>query len=77
MRTLGEISHPHVRIQLFAWNGKFIVKFEQGPCEQLFKISQDEIASTEDLKNKINQDFIEKVVARFQLMHADRSHLTD
>ena len=43
MRTLGEIMHPACKISLFSWNGKYLVKFEQGLCEQTYKFEHLEI----------------------------------
>lgn len=40
MKILAEIPHAQLRITLFAWNQKYILKFEQGALEQSYKISE-------------------------------------
>jgi hypothetical protein len=40
MRVLETIPHPSITITIFQMNDKFIVKFEAGPMEQVFKFNQ-------------------------------------
>lgn len=50
MRTVAEISHPLMRIHLTSWNGKYALRFELDRYEQVFKVSEDEVASLEAAK---------------------------
>jgi hypothetical protein len=67
MRVIEVIPHPSITIQIFQMNGKFIVKFEAGPMEQIFKFGE-EIKSVEEIKKIITSDFIESVRIRFNEM---------
>ena len=68
MRVLETIPHPSITITIFQMNDKFIVKFEAGPMEQVFKFNQVEVKVLEGLKRIINADFIEKTRHRFNDM---------
>ena len=68
MRVLETIPHPSITITIFQMNDKFIVKFEAGPMEQVFKFNQVEVKGLEGLKRIINADFIEKTRHRFNDM---------
>lgn len=68
MRIIDSIPHPSITISIFQMNDKYIVKFEAGPMEQAFKFYTEEIKSIENLKSKINPEFIEKVRVRFNEM---------
>lgn len=78
MRNLGEIAHSACKISLFSWNGKFIVKFEQGPCEQTLKFDHLDFADGEkDLRARLTDDYISRIVARFDDLQAARNSLLD
>jgi hypothetical protein len=68
MRVIATIPHPSVTISVFMMNDKYIVKFEAGPMEQSFKFKTTEVNGLDDLKEKINEAFVEKVRARFNEM---------
>lgn len=68
MRIIDSIPHPSISISIFQMNDKFIVKFEAGPMEQAFKFYTEDVKSVERLKAIVNNDFIEKVRARFNEM---------
>ncbi|WP_317172155.1 hypothetical protein [Hymenobacter sp. BRD67] len=40
MRHVADIPFPQVKITLLAWNGKYLLKLEQGPLEQTYKVSE-------------------------------------
>ncbi|RUA37302.1 MAG: hypothetical protein DSY77_00980 [Bacteroidetes bacterium] len=71
MRVIGELPNDFCKISLFQWNEKYLVKFELGLYEQTFKIDEYEVADVEELKSLISEDFIKKVMQRFDDMHAD------
>ncbi|GAA4450729.1 hypothetical protein GCM10023189_11770 [Nibrella saemangeumensis] len=71
MRHLRDIAHPQFRISVFAWNNKFIVKFENGMLEQTYKISELDVAGPEDVDTLLDPPFLEQVSRRFQEMDAD------
>lgn len=71
MRVIGELPNDFCKISLFQWNEKYLVKFELGLYEQTFKIDEYEVADVEELKSLISEDFIKKVMQRFDDMHTD------
>lgn len=76
MTFIGELegSSPDLKISLYKWNGKFFIKFETPDLEQVYKIPEME-ASEAEVRNLINEDFIQKVILRFQDMYSDISEI--
>jgi hypothetical protein len=72
MRLVDTIPHPKMAISIFQLNNKLILKFEAGGMEQSFKFSEDEIKSADDLKVLVTEEFIGKVIARFNDMFLQR-----
>ena len=68
MRVLGDIPHPTYKVTLFAWNSKYLLKFEVGSLEQTYKL--DELDYTdEEVKSLVNQEaFMASVAKQFDLM---------
>ncbi len=69
MRIIDSIPHASITISIFQMNDKYLVKFEAGPMEQVFKFTVAEVKSVENLKKLINEDFIEKCRVRFNEMY--------
>ena len=73
MRNLGEIPHAACKISLYGWNGKFIVKFEQGLVEQTLKFESLEFDGGEaEIRRRLTDEFILSVVDKFKDLHALR-----
>jgi hypothetical protein len=72
MYFIGELSGstPDLKISLYKWNAKFFVKFETPDLEQVYKISEMD-ASEATVREFVNDDFIQKVIKRFQEMYED------
>lgn len=68
MRIIDSIPHESMTISIFQMNDKYMVKFEAGPMEQVFKFTVAEMQSVENLKSKINSGFIETTRKRFNEM---------
>jgi hypothetical protein len=68
MRIVDNIPHESMTISIFQMNDKYQVKFEAGPMEQTFKFLLEEVKSLENLKSKINAEFIEAIRKRFNEM---------
>lgn len=68
MRIVDTIPHESMTISIFQMNDKYQVKFEAGPMEQTFKFLLEEVKSLENLKLKINTEFIEATRKRFNEM---------
>ncbi|ELR68231.1 hypothetical protein C900_00646 [Fulvivirga imtechensis AK7] len=71
MRVIGEIPHPTCKVTLFQWNGKYIVKIEQGHLEQSYKIDETDIIDEGDINKILNDGFMRSVLRRFHEMHTD------
>lgn len=68
MRVIGEIPHPDCKITLFHWNNRYLIKLEQGPFEQTFKIQEFDLTSEEDIKQVVSEAFIQAALKRFESM---------
>ena len=45
-----------------------MVKLEQGPLEQTFKVQEFDLTSEEDIKVIVSEEFIQTALQRFELM---------
>ncbi len=68
MRVVKELTKEEVRVSVFSWNNKYILKFELGPMEQTFKLSETEVLEEGDLDSFLEGDFFKKVKDRFEEM---------
>ena len=68
MRIIGEIAHPACKITLYSWNNRYIIKLEQGPLEQTFKIQEYDLSSESDINLVVSEDFIQSALRRFDEM---------
>jgi len=73
MRIIAELPHPECKISIFSMNQKFIVKFEQGPYEQSYKISELDLTGggVNEVFQIIDEEFITTVIERFKAMRGD------
>ncbi|MEX2593195.1 MAG: hypothetical protein WD426_10495 [Anditalea sp.] len=69
MRVVKEITKNDIRITIFSWNNKYLLKFEQGMIEQTFKVNEMDIGSEEGLSIFLSEDFLSAVQKRFDEMH--------
>jgi len=70
MRVVGEIPHSELKITIFHWNNRYLIKLEAGLFEQTFKIHEYDVASEEEVKKIVSEDFIKAALARFNDMAA-------
>ena len=68
MRIIGEIPHPHLKITLFHWNNRYLIKLEWGLFEQTFKLHEFDISTEEDLKKIVSDSFTTSAMKRFHEM---------
>ncbi|MBS1951278.1 MAG: hypothetical protein OJF59_003128 [Cytophagales bacterium] len=68
MRVVSEISHPDLKITIFNWNNRYLIKLETALMEQTFKVYEYDVSSEEEVKKMISKDFIEQAKARFNEM---------
>lgn len=72
MRIVKEIPGNDYNITIYSWNNKLLVKIEQGPFEQTYKISEMDLLPGTDLSEIVmNETFLKKVEARFGEMEKD------
>ncbi|MDH5476576.1 MAG: hypothetical protein OEX22_12840 [Cyclobacteriaceae bacterium] len=71
MRIVKEVPHPNCKITVFSWNDKYIIKFEKGSLEQTFKVKEWDIIEENELNHFFEEDFISKVLLRFDGMIND------
>lgn len=73
MRIVKEVLKNQLKITIFSWNGKYLIKFEQGDLEQTYKIDELDLMGESDIDLIINDDFLEKVKKIFRQMSQDFS----
>jgi hypothetical protein len=68
MRVVKEVTLGEIRVSIFSWNSKYIFKYELGPMEQTFKVSETDILEESELAGFLEGDFLEEVNQRFKDM---------
>lgn len=71
MRYLKDVLHPQLKISLYSWNSKYIVKIEAGPYEQTYKVAEFDVTGPDDVESLLTEKFLTAVTARFQDMDRD------
>ena len=73
MRHVADIPHPAVKITLLAWNGKFLLKLEQGSLEQTYKVAELDLMTGTDaeVRELLDEEFLALAIDRFQAMRTD------
>jgi len=73
MRIIAELPHPECKISIFSMNQKYIVKFEQGTFEQIYKLAELDLSGggVNDVFEILDEEFITTVIERFKFMRAD------
>ena len=68
MRVVKELIREEIRVSIFSWNNKYIIKYELGPMEQTFKLSEMDVLYESELDAYMEGDFFEEVKVRFEEM---------
>ncbi len=71
MRLVKDIPHQKYKIQIFQYNGKYIVKIELGQFEQTFKIGDTDVFGIEDVERMITEELLMNSLHRFVQMRSD------
>ncbi len=53
------------------FNGKYIIKFEAGLLEQVYKVSEMDVAGQQEVEIMLNDMFYARVINRFKEMAED------
>ena len=68
MRVIANIPHEEMKITVFSWNGKYLIKLEKGGFEQTYKISEMDFVDDAELEKMLDEEFLDKVLEIFQTM---------
>ena len=71
MRLVKEIPHERYKIQIFQYNGKFILKIELGQFEQTYKIGELDVDGLADVEKMVTDDLLKNSLERFLKMRDD------
>tara|TARA_Y100001949_G_C15937190_1_gene308462 strand:+ start:788 stop:1021 length:234 start_codon:yes stop_codon:yes gene_type:complete len=75
MRIINSFIKENIRVTIFDFDLKFVIKFEFGSLEQTYKVDKLEFKDHLDLEEKIDEKFIKSVNKRFDRMSKDLSNL--
>lgn len=68
MRVIANIPHEEMKITVFSWNSKYLIKLEKGGFEQTYKIPEMDFTDDAELEKMLDEEFKEKVLEIFQTM---------
>jgi hypothetical protein len=71
MRVIKEFRDPRMKISIFSFNEKWIVKSEVGLCEQTYKFPTDEWSFEQVVSRCEDESFKAKIASRFEAMHLE------
>ena len=71
MRVVANFFRDDIKISIFDFDLKFVIKFESRGLEQTFKVDKLEYKDLNELENKINQKFLDAVNKTFSQMSKD------
>lgn len=72
MHFIKEVPHPNMRISLFEWNSKYILKFETPQLEQSYKFSVLDVGGQKEIEElAASSSFQTFVITTFQQMYAE------
>ena len=71
MRIARDFYREDIKISIFDFNLKYVIKFEFRGLEQTFKVDKLEFKDTTELENKIDNKFLKVVRNRFESMSDD------
>lgn len=77
MRILKELTLPSgLKVSLFSWNGKYLLKLENGFLEQTYKVNESDVSGQEEVEGLIQiPDFEAKALEIFRKMEENLEQL--
>ena len=75
MRLIKTLFIEDIKITIFDFDLKYVIKFENYRLEQTFKLDKLEFSGLDDLERKINSDIIKSIKNRFLDMSKDLKNL--
>jgi len=78
MHIIGEIPHPKFKITIFKMNHRIALKIEDSGLEQWYKFRDGAFENgVSDLKEAVDEKFIEKAITIFTYMQENKLTLFD
>ena len=77
MRFVKDIPNDYCKTSLYVFNNKYIIKFEAGLLEQVYKVSEFDVSGDEEIIEMLNDMFFSRVINRFKEMAEDFNSLLD
>lgn len=77
MRFIKDIPNDYCKTSLYGFNNKFIIKFEGGDYEQVYKVSEMEVSGEDEIEEMLGDTFYKTVIARFTQMQDDFEEIID
>ena len=71
MRLIKTLFIEDIKITIFDFDLKYVIKFEKNRLEQTYKLDKLEFNGLDDLERKINSDIIKSIKNRFSDMKSD------
>lgn len=71
MRFIKTLFIEDIKITIFDFDLKYVIKFEKNRLEQIFKLDKLEFSELDNLERKINSDIIKSIKNRFSDMTSD------
>lgn len=71
MRLIKELPHSRYKIQIFQYNGKYIVKIELGQFEQTYKIGELDVSGLDEVERMVSDSLLTNALKRFVEMRTD------
>lgn len=69
MRIVRELEKEGIRISVFSWNNKYLLKFEDGMIEQTFKVNEFDLDSEKEIDFFLEGGFWEMIKKRSDEMN--------
>ena len=71
MRLIKTLFIEDIKVTIFDFDLKYVIKFENYRLEQTYKLDKLEFSELDDLERKINSDIIKSIKNRFSDMTSD------
>lgn len=70
MRVISETPQGDFKVTIYAWNNKYLIKYERGMFEQTYKISEFDLTGDADITAIANDpEFVKQVMDKFNNMN--------
>lgn len=70
MRVISETPQADYKVTIYAWNNKYLIKYERGMYEQTYKISEFDVTCDADITAIANDpEFVNQVMSKFNDMN--------